>query len=187
MLQIKELSKLIEEMVVNYHTFDCIWKNIELGKRCFVLMKGLPSTLEGEFDTPAEKAILLSKMLDLMDEESTPRFCIEVREYIKSLYPDYKENTNQLVRLKDYINPDMTMEEYCCKYNKYLKFDSVQREQKWEDIIYHVEKKCDEILKGEPRRMGFCFSYWHAKSIVLQDYGIDWRSPAVMNPGVMFD
>ena len=36
--------------------------------------------------------------------------------------------------------------------------------------------------------MGFCFAYWHTKREVLSDdYGIEWRSPNIMNPGVIFD
>ncbi|WP_294456636.1 hypothetical protein [uncultured Bacteroides sp.] len=43
-------------------------------------------------------------------------------------------------------------------------------------------------MEGHPRGMGFCFAYWNTKAQVLKaDYGIEWRSPAIMNPHVMFD
>jgi uncharacterized glyoxalase superfamily protein PhnB len=45
-----------------------------------------------------------------------------------------------------------------------------------------------EQLAGEPMVMGYCFGYWSAKAAVLSDkFGIEWRSPAAMNPRVMFD
>lgn len=186
--EISKLSGLFKAMVDNYHTFGAMWKNIELGKQAFTLMKSLPSTLKGEFDTPADKAFLLSRMLELMDETSTPRFCIEVREYIKSLNHDDGENIKMLAMLKDYIDTGLTMEEYCARYRKHLKFDPVQRSRKWEDVIYYVEKECDEILEGESRGMGFCYMYWSVKEEVLERYGIDdWKSPSEMNPTVRFD
>lgn len=187
MPEIEKLSELFKAMVNNYNTFGDIWKNIELGKQAFAIMKSLPPILEGEFDTPADKALLLSQMLDQMNELSTPRFCIEVREYIKELNHDDEDNIKELAMLNDYIDPDLSMEEYCIKYKKHLKFDPVERSQEWEEVIYLVEKECDEILKDEPRGMGFCFMYWSAMGKVLAKYGINWKSPVVMNPGVLFD
>jgi hypothetical protein len=35
--------------------------------------------------------------------------------------------------------------------------------------------------------MGFCFAYWSARREVLEAHGIQWRSPHIMNPHVMFD
>ena len=51
-------------MVNNYQAFGGIWKKIKLGKQAFILMKSLSPTLEGEFNTPADKAFLLSQMLE---------------------------------------------------------------------------------------------------------------------------
>ncbi len=35
--------------------------------------------------------------------------------------------------------------------------------------------------------MGLCFMYWSAMEKILAKYGINWKSPTVMNPGVLFD
>ena len=41
---------------------------------------------------------------------------------------------------------------------------------------------------GENRGMGYCYLYWETKRDILKkDYGIEWRSPAVLNPRVHFD
>lgn len=70
----------------------------------------------------------------------------------------------------------------------HLKRDPIEWSPEYECIIDEAEKKIDDLLSGEPRGMGFCFSYWHTKENVLsEDYGIEWRNPAIMNPGVHFD
>lgn len=184
---LKRLLVIFREMVANYNKRGVLWKNIPLGKEAFELMKTLPPTVEGEFNTPADKAHLLGQMLDHMDEEMTPRFAIEVREYMQSLDPKDKDNEKELQKLRDYINLDFPMPEYCKKYHRHLKFDPVERTPEWEEVIYEVEKKCDKSLRLVPRRMGFCFGYWMKKRDVLSEYGIEWQSPRSMNPRVIFD
>lgn len=70
----------------------------------------------------------------------------------------------------------------------HLKSDPVEWTSEYESVIDEVLKKVSARLKGHPRGMGFCHALWCAKAAVLrEDYGIEWRSPAVMNPGTMFD
>lgn len=185
--KVKRLGAIFIAMVENYNTFDSAWKNIGLAREAFTIMKELPMVVEGEYATPVEKASILSQMLDQMEETLTPRFCIEVREYIHSLNADDESNNEELTQLRDFIDESFPMEEYCKKYSKMLKFDPIERTQKWEDVIYDVEQECAEILKDEPKGMGFCFSYWSTKRSVLEKYGISWKSPGSMNPRVMFD
>lgn len=185
--KIQTLGKLFNTMVENHNTFGAIWKNIDLGKQAFAIMKELPDVIEGEFDSPADKAGILVQMLDQMEETMAPRFCIEVRKYIQQLNSDNESNNQSLEQLYDFIDIDLSLEEYCKKYSKLLKFDPIERTQEWEDIIYQVEKECAEILKNEPTGMGFCFSYWSIKTSVLQKYDICWKSPSKMNPRVIFD
>lgn len=184
---VKELAKLFKKMVKNHYTFGAIWKNIALGQKAFEIMKALPDTVEGEFDTPEEKAALLGKMLGQMEETLSPRFCIEVREYMQALDAGDESNRKALEQLRDFIDLDLPMEEYCKKYGRHLKFDPVERTREWEDIICKVEEECEKKLKDERRGMGFCFMYWMVKGNVLGKYGIQWDSPAVMNPRVRFD
>lgn len=185
--QVEKLAGIFTEMVGNYNDRGQMWKNIPLGKEAFEIMKALPDILPGEYDTMEDKASLLSQMLDQMDETETPRFAISVREYIAQLNPYDEDNLNELQKLRDYIDPEVTMEEYCKRYRRHLLFDPVERTERWEEIAYDVERQCDERLVVLPRGMGFCFAYWHAKVDVLETYGIEWRPPAMMNPRVMFD
>lgn len=184
---ISRLAGLFSEMSANANTFGSMWKNIELGKEAFAIMKELPETVPGEFDTPAEKAALLGSMLEQMNETDTPRFCIGVREYMRSLSPDDEDNARELAMLRDYIDLSLPMEEYCRRYRRHLKFDPVERTEEMERVVADVERECDRRLAGTPRGMGFCFAYWSARGAALSRRGIDWRSPSLMNPGVMFD
>lgn len=58
---------------------------------------------------------------------------------------------------------------------------------RYEEVIDEVERIVEERLSDHPRGMGFCFAYWHEKAEVLEQFGVEWRSPSSMNPGVMFD
>lgn len=185
--RIEKLAGIFTEMVGNYAERGKMWKNIPLGKEAFELMKSLPDTLPGEYDSPEDKAELLSQMLDQMSETDTPRFAISVREHIAQLNPSDKDNLSELQMLRDYINPAVSMEEFCKLYHRPLKFDPVERTEQWEEIAYDIDRICDERLASMPRGMGFCLAYWHEKANALKAYGIDWRSPARMNPGTMFD
>ena len=66
-------------------------------------------------------------------------------------------------------------------------YDPVEDSEAYLSVIDDVERRLYEELKGEPRHMGFCFHYWSAKRDLLAEYGIEWRSPGMMNPRVMFD
>lgn len=70
----------------------------------------------------------------------------------------------------------------------HLRTDPVEYTWKWETIYYEVEDELDRRLANVPRQMGFCFQYWAMKrELLMEKYGIDWRSPSQMNPRVMFD
>lgn len=70
----------------------------------------------------------------------------------------------------------------------FLVVDRVEYTWEWESIALEVDKRVEEMLKDVPKGMGFCFHYWSTKEDLLKkEYGIQWHSPAVMNPRVMFD
>ena len=71
--------------------------------------------------------------------------------------------------------------------NPTLRYDPIEDSEVYLSVIDEVECRLHEELKGEPRHMGFCFRYWSAKRDLLAEYGIEWRSPGVMNPRVIFD
>jgi hypothetical protein len=41
---------------------------------------------------------------------------------------------------------------------------------------------------GSGSYMGYCHKYWYYKKKYLKEiYGIDWKSPAELNPNTIFD
>ena len=46
-----------------------------------------------------------------------------------------EEHEKSLQRTLDYLDPEISMEEWCRKYGVCLKFDPVERSQEWEDCI----------------------------------------------------
>ena len=184
---LNQLVDLFDTMDENYNTMGLFWKNIELAKQAFTLLKSLPASVEDAFDGPIEKAMVLGNMLENMEETLSPRFCIKVREYMLKLNPDDDSNYHSILQLRDYIDMNLPMEDYCRKYHKLLKFDNIERTQQWEDIIVKVEEECSTLLDDNKQCMGFCHMYWSTKRSVLAKYGIEWRSPSAMNPRVMFD
>ena len=184
---VNQLVVLFDTMSENYNTFGALWKNIDLAKQAFTLMKSLPTIVEDAFDSPIEKAMVLGNMLENMEETLSPRFCIKVREYMLKLNPDDDSNYQSILQLRDYINLNLPMEDYCRKYHKHLKFDNIERTQQWEDIIVKVEEECSTLLGDNKQGMGYCHMYWSTKRSILAKHGIEWRSPSAMNPRVMFD
>ena len=185
--KLQELAATFETMVANAQSPTESWRNIALARRAFELMKQLPDTLAGEYESPAEKAGLLAQMLEQTDETLTPRFSLSVREYMAALNPADDDNRSEMTRLRDFIDPQLPMEEYCKRYGRMLRFDPVERTAEWEAVVEAVEEEVSRELEGEPWHMGYCYRYWSAKRDALARRGIEWRSPSAMNPGVMFD
>ena len=74
------------------------------------------------------------------------------------------------------------------KQTTMLKYDPVEWTARWEDIIDEADKIVESRLALHPRGLGFCHTYWQKRAEVLsKQFDIEWRSPARMNPRVMFD
>lgn len=168
------------------------FRNYPLAQETMALIEGL-----GEAEEPLGKAYACNAVVEQLSEYDTPRFVLrllrrelqwleESEEKSDWLTPDHVRG--EIARLEDYIDIDgMSMEDFCARHGRHLRFDPVERTPRWEEIYFEVEKKCDSKLKAEPRGMGFCFGYWAVKRGILASYGIDWKSPQAMNPRVMFD
>ena len=71
-----------------------------------------------------------------------------------------------------------------------LKHDPIEDAPKYKHIFETIDVEVNEILKDDPHRnhIGFCYTFWETKKRLLKEkYGIDWKSPAQMNPHVIFD
>ena len=64
----------------------------------------------------------------------------------------------------------------------FIKNDPVEKTEKYLAVIDNVEEKIEKT-----KQMDHCLEYWSLKARFLFEYGILWRSPTQLNPGVMFD
>ncbi len=69
-------------------------------------------------------------------------------------------------------------------------YDPIEDDPAAQPAIRAAEQEAREELKDveskEPK--GFCYKIWRVKKRILRDkYGIQWRSPAEMNPDTIFD
>ena len=68
-----------------------------------------------------------------------------------------------------------------------MKTDPVENTLKYRIIKRQLHRKIVAMI-GEGGYMGYCHKYWSAKKLILRrDYGIEWHSPAELNPDAMFD
>lgn len=188
----KKIVKNVDRMRENSRKM-AMHRNLPIARETFALLEGLDDLEEG----PLGKAYACNAMLDELSEYDTPRFVLQLLRREKEWLEESGEKNEiltaedvqlEIEKLEAYIDIDgLSADEFCEKYGRLLRFDPVERTLRWEEIWYDVEEECDRRTQGQPRGMGFCFAYWAAKRAVLKTYGIDWRSPNMMNPHVMFD
>lgn len=199
--QIQQSVKLLKEMQANSGKFR-MWKNVELGREVLDLLGEIPD--RGENHTPYDKIFLLCKLEENISSRDIPRFAMSVLSQMLLLYDIVKDSEidrdddgyiergwieKEYMKWSDYVDTDnVTNEAWIKKYRAHLKFDPVERSEVWERLYELVEAEVEKELGPDVRRgMGFCHHYWYVKRDVLSRYGIDWNTPALMNPGVMFD
>ena len=128
---------------------------------------------------PRLKAELLRFKIEVLE-----RGC-EVSGHESSLVDDLNDEFEALehnIALADAGKPEAITQ------TGHLKHDPIEWTARWEEIIDDADRKVFDALADTPRGMGFCHAYWHTRAEVLRrDYGLEWRSPAVMNPRVLFD
>lgn len=74
--------------------------------------------------------------------------------------------------------------------NSGLAHDPVEDDPRYAEVFRKIDGEVDELLADHPQRgsMGFVHIYWETKQRLLKTkYAIDWRTPAQMNPYVLFD
>ena len=68
-----------------------------------------------------------------------------------------------------------------------IRTDPVEKTLKYKKIRKELEKELSELMK-DCTGLGSCHVYWANKKIILREkYGIDWKSPAELNPFIHFD
>ena len=147
------------------------YKNVPLANDTLKLLEELDDPDEG----PLGKAYACNAILRELPEYDTPRLALKLLRRELSWLQESDEKS-------DWLHED-EVESDIARLEAYIDVDGISMEE----IYCDVEIACAKRLKGVPRGMGYCFGYWAARSNVLKEYGIDWKSPGIMNPRVMFD
>lgn len=179
------LKKLGKQMEANADKGD-LWKNIPLAREAMHLLKDKRKGFDVEQAKEFCGKVLKDRMLD---DKDVPRLYLSYLDYFHYLWNSTYYDDNRTYHLLRALDPNISDADFLSGEQGYrtLAFDPIQRTAQWEEIIYDVEKEVDELLKNEPRHMGFCHHYWAVKREVLEKRGIEWHSPAAMNPRTKFD
>ena len=69
-----------------------------------------------------------------------------------------------------------------------LKQDKKEQDPKFQKQFEEDTKAAEEECKEIKGQMGYCHAFWGAKKRILKEkYGINWKTPAEMNPHCKFD
>lgn len=73
-------------------------------------------------------------------------------------------------------------------FSELLLVDPVEKSEEYLKLRYQVEKAVDEALsESKDMETPYFIRYWACKKkILLEQYGIDWKTPAECNPNVRF-
>lgn len=169
------------------------WENSSLAKEFL----DIATYLEGYDHMLKRLYSAVSRMVDTIFER--PRLKLKLLDFELMVLRRIEAQTGHDMSICEHVSNELSFYYRNIKYadsgdfasieqRGNLKHDPIEWSAEYERIIDDVEKKVGELLSDEPRGMGFCFSYWNTKANVLSEYyGIEWRSPAIMNPGVIFD
>ena len=164
----------------------CCWQNASLAREAMdyarqlmehkdmlsVVESSLDDMVEAIYEHPRLKLELMLCHLEVLQRLNKPQMELEADIAF------YRSNIEAADsgRLED------------IKQTTMLKHDPVEWTARWEEVIDEVDKIVDSRLEDHPRGMGFCHACWHERAAVLSEqFGIEWRSPARMNPRVLFD
>lgn len=117
---------------------------------------------------------------DMEQLENCFYLAVKARNYYE---PD---DCSDLVEIVSGSLPDERIREllFSAQENRrgFIKNDPVEKTEEYLAVIDKVEEKIDKT-----NQMNFCLEKWDLKAQFLFEFGILWRSPAQLNPGVMFD
>jgi hypothetical protein len=67
-------------------------------------------------------------------------------------------------------------------------YDPIEDEPKLKPVLEAAEKEALAQLADQRQVFGFCHLFWSTKKEILKEkYGLDWKTPAEMNPHTCFD
>lgn len=86
----------------------------------------------------------------------------------------------------DFLKKNKTPKRYR-KNRKSLWRDAVELTEEYKQAYAKIEPKLQQEISQLPKCRGMCHRAWSIEKQLLAAEGIDWRTPAEMNPNVHFD
>lgn len=180
-----KLKDYYDAMCKNAENFED-WLNIPLAKEALNLIK--TEALEEDREIAMD---FCETMIDedLVDPWTTPRLALSFIEHYHHLAGDTSKWEKLANDLRVLMDPNVSEAEKISvmKQHMSLVVDPIQFTQKWEDVYEEVAKEYGEHYKGQKPVRGMVHERWNYKKELLKRHGIDWRTPAVMNPRVRID
>ena len=68
-----------------------------------------------------------------------------------------------------------------------IRRDEVEKAEEYQQAMKEIQPVLDREFPDEGIILGTCHRYWARKKALLAGRGIEWKSPAEMNPEVHFD
>lgn len=65
--------------------------------------------------------------------------------------------------------------------------DPIEKSHEYEKAMVKIAPILDKEFPPEKCGMGTCYRVWYRKKELLKEEGIEWKSPAEMNPNIRFD
>lgn len=66
--------------------------------------------------------------------------------------------------------------------------DQIELDDRYAPYLLRAGLLTDRALNGKKRGLGFCHLFWRTMQDILKhQFGIDWKTPAEMNPAVSYD
>ena len=65
--------------------------------------------------------------------------------------------------------------------------DPVELTEVYKRAMEAIQPVLDQAFPADEVAMGTCHRYWARKKALLAERGIEWKSPAEMNPDIRFD
>ena len=70
-----------------------------------------------------------------------------------------------------------------------INHDPIEDDPAFKDRIAKADKEAEKAVKHVKKgQRGYCHAFWSAKYRILREkYGIEWKSPADLNPTTRYD
>lgn len=79
-------------------------------------------------------------------------------------------------------------EEALRRLRESFRHDPLEDDPSFAVVLQAASERAEQELADHPRGIGFCHVFWEKKQEILREqYGLEWKTPAELNPHMTFD